>query len=695
MMKSIAHISLVTMTAIALLGSQPEYASSQSTDSTLSKAEPSQQGFSVNHMDLSVEPQKNFYQFAAGNWLKKAVIPDDKPSVSSFDELDEQNNQKIQKIIKEAQAKSSQSPKGSITQQVGDFYTAGMNTELLEKLGATPLKSELNKVKTLTSKKDLIPLLAHQNLIGVSSIVDQYVAPDKKQATVNALYLSPATLPVSNREFYLSPNFEPQRKAYLTHIAKMLSLIGENPSQAEAQAKTILEMETALAKVTLSPTEARDVDKVYNKFTLAQLQKSYPNFDWQQYFSLLGLTDVKEVIVEEPRYYEKVNVLLKERSLEDWKTYQRWQYLTAKAVYLNDDFLQEKFDFFGKTMFGVTALPPRNRIITDTLLSSLNPPISQLFVKQYFPPATKAKTEIMVANIKAEFKRRLEQNPWMSEATRQKAIAKLDKMKILVGYPEKWLDYSAIEIKADDYFGNHTRLTEWKNRYNLAKLKQPVVTEYFVLNGTFPTQVNAAYVPSSNSIQIPAGILQPPFFDAKLDNAVNYCSIGAVIAHEFTHGFDDKGRLFDGDGNRKDWWTKEDGENFSQRANQLVKQYNQYEVLPGLFVNGQLTLGENIADLGGITIALSALKRSLTAEKLATKIDGFTPEQRCFIAWGQLWKTKDRPEIVRQLVQTNPHPPSEFRVTGPLVNVPEFFPTFSIKKGDPLWRDPAERVTIW
>jgi len=582
-----------------------------------------------------------------------------------------------------------------IIQQIGDFYTAGINTELLEKLGGTPLKPELDKIKALTSKKDLIPLLAHQSLIGVSSIVDQGVAPDKKQATINALYLTPATLPVDNREFYLSPNFEPQRKAYLTHITNILSLIGENPSQAEAQAKTILEIETALAKGTLSPTEARDVDKTYNKLTLAQLQKDYPNFDWQEYFSSLGLTNLKDVVVTDLRYYEKVNSLLQERSLEDWKTYQLWQYLNAKTGYLNEAFVQEKFNFFGKTMSGVVALPTRSRIVTDTLLASLNHPISQLFVKQYFPPATKAKTETMVANMKAEFKRRLEQNPWMSETTRQKALVKLDKMKIAVGYPEKWLDYSKIEIKPDDYFGNNLRLTEWRNRRNLAKLKQPVVTEYFASNDTFPTTVNAAYDPSSNSIQIPAAILQPPFFDAQLDDAVNYCSIGAVISHEFTHGFDNQGRLFDGDGNRKDWWTKEDEEKFSQRADQLVKQYNQYEALPGLFVNGELSLGENIADLGGITIASSALKRSLTKEQLVTKIDGFTPEQRCFIAWGQLWKAKYRPEFLRQIVQTNEHPPSEFRVTGPLVNVSEFFPTFTIKKGDLLWRDPADQVTIW
>ncbi|MGL5032994.1 MAG: M13 family metallopeptidase [Microcystaceae cyanobacterium] len=695
-MKSFTCISLATMTAIALLGSQPTVVSSQTTKPTISTAEPSaNQGFSVKNMDLSVEPQKNFYQFATGNWLKNAVIPDDKTGVSSADELNEQNNQKIQKIILESQAKSSQSPKGSIIQQVGDFYTAGMNTELLGKLGATPLKPELDKIQGLTSKKDFVALLARQNLIGVSSLVDQGVSPDIRQSKVNALYLSPASLPVSNREFYLSPNFEPQRQAYLTHITKMLSLIGENTVQANAQAKTILEIETALAKSALTPTEARDVDKTYNKFTLAQLQKDYPNFDWQQYFSVLGLTDVKTVIVGEPRYYEKVNSLLQERSLEDWKIYQRWQYLSAKAALLSDEFLQEKFNFVGKTMLGVESLPPRNRFITDTLIESFNPPISQLFVKQYFSPATKAKTETMVANMREEFKLRLKQNPWMGEATRQKAIAKLDKMKILVGYPEKWLDYSVIEIKNDDYFGNELRLTEWKSRHNLAKLNQPVVTEYFTLKGTRPTEVNAAYSRSSNSIQIPAAILQPPFFDAKLDDAVNYCSIGAVIVHEFTHGFDDKGRLFDGDGNRKDWWTKEDTEKFSQRANQLVKQYNQYEVLPGLFVNGQLSLGENIADLGGITIASSALKRSLSAEQRSNKIDGFTPEQRCFIAWGQLWKSKDRPEILRQLVQTNAHTPSEFRVTGPLINVREFFPTFDIKKGDPLWRDPADQVTIW
>ncbi len=695
-MKSFTCVSLVTMTAIALLGSQTTLVSSQTNNATSPQAETSpKQGFSVKNMDLSVEPQKNFYQFAAGNWLKKSVIPDDKVALDSFNELIEQNNQKIQKIILKAQSQSSQSPKGSIIQQIGDFYTAGINTELLEKLGTTPLKSELDKIKALTSKKDLIPLLAHQNLIGVSSIVDQGVVADKKQATINALYLTPAKLPVDNQEFYLSPNFESQRKAYLTHIAKMLSLIGENPSQAEAQAKTILEIETALAKATLSPTEARDVDKTYNKFTLAQLQKNYPNFDWQNYFSSLGLTNVKDVIVTDIRYYEKINSLLQERSLEDWKTYQRWQYLNAKASYLSDAFIQEKFNFFGKTMSGVIALPTRDRLVTEILVSSLNPPISQLFVKQYFPPATKAKTETMVANMKAEFKRRLEQNPWMSEITRQKALVKLDKMKIAVGYPEKWLDYSSIEIKPDDYFGNNQRLVEWKNRRNLAKLKQPVITEYFVSRDTFPTQVNAAYEPSSNSIEIPAAILQPPFFDAQLDNAVNYCSIGAVIAHEFTHGFDNQGRLFDGDGNRKDWWTKEDEEKFSQRANQLVQQYNQYEALPGLFVNGELSLGENIADLGGITIASSALKCSLTKEQLATKIDGFTPEQRCFIAWGQLWKAKFRPEFLRQIVQTNEHPPSEFRVTGPLVNLPEFSSTFDIKQGDPLWRDPADQVKIW
>lgn len=692
-MKSFTCVSLVTMTAIALLGSQPEYASSQSTDSSLSKAvSSSQQGFSVKNMETSVNPKDDFYHFAVGNWLKKAVIPDDKTKVDSFTEAFDRNSLKIQKIMEDAAAKSSKAPKGSAIQQVGDLYASGMNTELIDKLGIAPLQTEFAKIKALSTKEDLTTLMATQGLMGMPSAFAIFVMPDKKQSNINALY-SLAFLALG-KDFYENPDYSSQRKTYIAHIAKMLELAGETPNKAKTQAQTIFELETALAKGMLSPTEATDVNRTYNKMTVAQLQAKTPNINWNRYFSASGLTNVKEIIVTDPDYLVTADKLLAERPLDDWKTYLRWRVLKASAFSLSKDFLQEDFNFSKKTMLGIEKPLPRDREVGELVRNVLSHPTAQLFVEKYFPSATKAKAEEMVQNIKAELKIRLEQNSWMSEATRKQALKKLDKMQIYVGYPEKWIDYSKVTIKRDDYFGNLVRLNQWQNRRDFDKFGKSVVPELFT-GLSQPTEVNAGYNQVGNRIEIPAGILQPPFFDASMDDAVNYCTIGAVIGHELTHGFDSNGRLFDADGNLKDWWTAEDAQKFEAKANQLVEQYNKYEALPGLFVNGKLTLTENIADLGGITIAYSALQRQLTDRERSTKIDGYTPAQRCFLAWGQMWKSKWRPEVLRQAVLTDPHPPSEFRVTGPLVNVPDFFPTFNIQKGDPLWQAPADRVTIW
>jgi putative endopeptidase len=567
-----------------------------------------------------------------------------------------------------------------------------MNTELINKLGITPIKPELAKIDALSSKEDLITLMATQGLMGMPSVFAIFVMPDKKQSNINALY-NLAFLPLG-KDFYENPDYSDQRKAYLAHIAKMLELAGETPNNAKTQAQTIFELETALAKAMLSPTEAADVDRTYNKMTVAQLQTKTPNINWKSYFSASGLANVKEMIITDPDYLITADKLLAERSLDDWKTYLRWQVLKASASTLSEDFSQENFNFSQKIMLGIEKPLPRDQQIGEIVRNNLSHPTAQLFVEKYFPPATKAKAEEMVQNIKAEFKIRLEQNSWMSEATRKQALNKLDKMQIYVGYPEQWLDYSNVTIKPDDYFGNLIRLNQWETRRDLDKLGKPVVDELF-MGLSKPTEVNAGYDQLGNRIEIPAGILQPPFFDASMDDAINYCTIGAVIAHEFTHGFDSNGRRFDADGNLKDWWTAEDAQKFEAKANQLVEQYNQYEVLPGLFVNGKLNLTENIADLGGITIAYAALQRQLTDQERSAKIDGYTPDQRCFLAWGQMWKSKWRPELLRQVVLTDPHPPSEFRVIGPLVNVPEFSPTFGIQKGDPLWRDPEDLTIIW
>ncbi|HAN73184.1 MAG TPA: M13 family peptidase [Planktothrix sp. UBA8402] len=656
------------------------------------KATDKEIGFSINNMDSSLSPKNDFYNFAVGNWLKNAVIPDDKTRVDSFTEAFDQNSLKIQKIMEDAAAKSSKAPQGSVIQQVGDLYASGINTELINKLGITPLQPELAKIDAISSKEDLITLMAAQGFMGMPSVFGIFVMPDKKQSNINALY-NLAFL-VLGKDFYENPDYTDQRKAYLAHIAKMLELAGETPNNAQTQAQTIFELETSLAKAMLSPIEAADVNRTYNKMTVAQLQDKTPNINWNSYFSASGLANVKEMIVTDPDYLVTADKLLAERPLDDWKTYLRWQVLNVSGSTLSEDFFQEDFNFSKKIMLGLEKPLPRDQQIGEIVRNVLSHPTAQLFVEQYFPPATKAKAEEMVRNIKAEFKIRLEQNSWMSEATRKQALNKLDKMQIYVGYPEKWLDYSNVTIKRDDYFGNLIRLNQWQTRRNLDQLGKPVVDELF-MGLSKPTEVNAGYNQVGNRIEIPAGILQPPFFDASMDDAVNYCTIGAVIAHEFTHGFDSNGRLFDADGNLKDWWKPEDAQKFEAKANQLVEQYNKYEVLPKLFVNGQLSLTENTADLGGITIAYSALQRQLTDQQRSTKIDGYTPNQRCFIGWGQMWKSKWRPEMLRQTVLTDPHPPSQFRVTGPVVNVPEFFSTFDIKKGDPLWRDPEDLTIIW
>ncbi|MBE9146373.1 M13 family metallopeptidase [Planktothrix mougeotii LEGE 06226] len=643
-------------------------------------------------MDSSLSPKDDFYNFTVGNWLKNAVIPDDKSNIDSFSDAFDQNSQKIQKIMKEAAVKSATAPKGSIIQQVGDFYASGINTELINKLGISPIKPELAKIDAVSSKQELISLIAHQNLMGMPSFLYASVSPDMKQSDVNAFYLQ-SFLPLG-KDFYLSPDYSQQRKTYLAYITKILELAGKTSDQARNEAQMILELETSLAKIMLTPTEQADINLTYNKMGLTELKAKTSNIDWDQYFATLALPNLKEIIVNDPKYIIAFDQLLGERSLNDWKTYLHWQLLNISAFALSQDFAQANFDFSKKTLQGIQKPQSRDQEIGEMVRTMLDHPTAQLFVEQYFPSATKAKAEEMVQDIKAEFKIRLENNPWMSEATRQQALNKLANMNIYVGYPEKWIDYSAVSIDRDDYFGNLMRLNQWQIRRNLDTLGQPVKPELFT-GLSRPTEVNAGYNMENNRIEIPAGILQPPFFDANLDDAVNYCTIGAVIAHEFTHGFDSRGRLFDPNGNLKDWWTPEDAQKFEAKANQLVEQYNKYEALPGLFVNGKLSLTENIADLGGITIAFSALQRQLTDQQQSTKIDGYTPNQRCFMAWGQMWKSKWRPEMLRQTVLTDPHPPSQFRVTGPVVNVPEFFTTFNIKKGDPLWRDPEELTIIW
>jgi len=654
-------------------------------------------GFSIDNIDPTADPRQDFYRFAAGRWLDQAVIPDTESQVGGFIGLYRQVNEQILSLLQNAAAHSVTAPHGSVEQQVGDFFAAAMDTERLDALGLTPLQPEFDRIDAITSSADLVSLVAH--LLGTSGtpvLLIPYVMADRKQSDLNALGLYPGGLTINSRDVYVTEAYAPVRAALSAHIARMLQLAGTSAEVAAQQAQTILDLETALATAKLTPVEAANPETTYNKLTMAEVQALVPHFDLAAFFAQLKLATVPYLIVSEPRYLQALEALLVERPIEDFKIYLRWRVLNGVSQYLAPAIAEADLDFFEKQLQGKTELLPRAQRVTAQMQKSLGHPVAQLYVKEYFSAQTRLQVTELVDRIKAQFEARLRSNPWLDEPTRAFALNKLAKMVIRVGHPEKWIDFSSVEIRRDDYLGNAMRLNQFDLEHNLVKAGTPVVDDEFAIPGaTLPTDINAAYQPAANKIEISAAILQPPFFFPQLELGVNYGAIGAVIAHEMTHGFDSIGRRYDAAGNLTDWWTANDNEEFEAFTAKLVEQYNQYEALPGVFVNGKLTVTENTADLGGVTIAYHALQAALTAASARNPIDGYSPEARFFLAWAQLWMSKTRPEVVQLLIGTDPHPPSEFRVAGPLLNVDEFFTTFNIQPGDALWRDQTDRVVIW
>jgi putative endopeptidase len=654
-------------------------------------------GFSIENMDPTANPAQDFYRFAAGRWLDQAIIPETESQVGGFIGLYRQVNDQILTLLQNAAAHSATAPQGSVEQQVGDFFAAALDTQRLDALGLAPLQSEFDRIDGMTTLTDLAITLAHiLGSAGVPALLIPYVMADSKQSDLNVLGLYPGGLTINSRDVYVTEAYASVRAALSAHIARMLQLAGATAEVAAQQAQTILELETALATAKLTPVEAANPDTTYNKMTAAEVQALAPHFDLATFFALLKLAAVPCVIVAEPRYMQALDALLVERPLEDFKIYLRWRVLNGVSQYLAPAIAEADLDFFEKQLQGKTELLPREQRVTAQMQKSLGHPVAQLYIKQYFSAQTRAQVTELVDRIKAQFEARLRSNPWLDEPTRAFALDKLAKIVIRVGHPEKWLDFSSVEIRRDDYLGNALRLNQFDLERNLAKAGTPVVVDEFAIPGaTLPTDINAAYQPGSNRIEISAAILQPPFFYPHLDLGVNYGTIGAVIAHEMTHGFDSIGRRYDAAGNLIDWWTANDSEEFEAFTAKLVEQYSKYEALPGVFVNGQLTVTENTADLGGVTIAYHALQTALDGQSARNPIDEYSPEARFFIAWAQLWMSKTRPEVVQLLIGTDPHPPSEFRVTGPLLNVDEFFTTFHIQPGDVLWRDQVDRVVIW
>jgi putative endopeptidase len=648
--------------------------------------------FSIDYMDTSVKPDVDFYHYACGTWLKNNPVPADKARWAAFDQLAQRNWFLMRDIAASAAADTS-APAHSPTREVGDFFASVMDTNRISELGLKPLENDFARIAALKSTAELAELVADFQLRGVGAMFDTGADPDEKNSAIYALQFGQGGLGLPDRDYYLTEGFAKQRAAYVVHVTKMLKLAGESEAEAATNAGTILELETALAKASKSRTDLRDPIANYHKLSATELDANYPALDFKGFRDASGIGNVSYVIVGQPEFFKALDGLVKERPLEDWKIYLKWHVLHSAAPYLSPEFEKESFAFYGTVLSGQPAQEPRWQRAARMIDGNIGEALGQLFVDKYYPPTAQARMSALIADLRSVLKDRLAKVPWMTEPTRAKALAKFERFTQKIGHPDKYRDYSSVEIKRDDLLGNIQRAQAFESKRELARIGQPVDrTEWHMT----PQTVNAYFNQVQNEIVFPAGIFQPPFFDAELDDAVNYGAIGVVIGHEMTHGFDDKGREYDADGNLNDWWTPADAAAFETRAQKLVDQYSAYEPLPGLHVNGRLTLGENIADLGGTTIAYEALQRALARDpSQRKKIDGLTPEQRFFLSFAQVWRVNIREAALRRSITVDVHSPGQFRAIGPSVNMREFFDAFAIKEGAPMWRSPEVRAVIW
>jgi putative endopeptidase len=647
--------------------------------------------FSIDYMDKAVDPASDFFHYAAGNWIKANPVPADKSRWGAFIELQERNWFLIHGILDATAANKDRSD--ATAQKVGDFFRSAMDTNRLEELGFKPILADLKRIDNLKDPKDLLSLLADFHQHGIRACFAEGVSPDAKNSAVYAFELSQGGLGMPDRDYYLTEAFAKQREAYAAYIAKMFVLLGEQPALAKAHSATVMEIETSLAKASKPRVDLRDPIANYHKFAVADIVRDYPDLPFSRYLAAMGLDTMPDIIICQPEFMQALYELAKERPLDDWKVYLRWHRVNTAAPYLHAAAEDEAFAFYGKVLRGQLEPEPRWQRAAKVIDSEIGEALGQLFVAQYFPPSARARMLELVGNIKAVFHDRLQKLEWMTAATRAKALAKFDRFTTKIGHPDKFRDYSKVEVRADDYLGNVERATAFESRRELARVGQPVDRSEWHMT---PEIVNAYFNPSQNEIVFPAGILQPPFFDVEMDDAVNYGAIGVVIGHEITHGYDDQGRKYDADGNLNVWWTDADAKDFEARAQKVVDQYNAYEALPGLHVNGKLTLGENIADLGGCSIAYEALQRALAKDPAKRKkIDGFTPEQRFYLSFSQVWRINCREAEIRRLITVDPHSPGQFRGIGAHVNVQEFYDAFGIKAGAPMWRPPELRAKIW
>jgi putative endopeptidase len=657
-------------------------------------------------MDLTRKPWEDFYQYANGKWIAGTDIPADRPAVYVFTLLAKHNREELRQILEAAATPLTlpSPPKGGegrvrgdskddIRRKVGAFYRAAMDEKKIEEQGAKPLQAEFDRIAAIKDAKNIPPVLARLHTLRAFAAFDFASTPDLKDSHRAIAEFSQGGLSLPDRDYYLQDDdrLKKIRAEYETHVTKMLELLGDKHEDAARQAKTVLAFETRLAKKSRPRTELRDPHRNYHLMSVADMAKETPAIAWQSYFQALGLKDLKELTVAQPEYLQEIGRVIAETPVDDWKTYLRWNLLNAYADSLGSPFVAEDFHFKGTVLTGTPRNLPRWERMVQSTDHLLGEALGRLYVEKAFPPEAKNKAEALVANVKNMLRERLAVLDWMQPKTREEALRKLDAMAVKIGHPVKWRDYSGLAVDSDVHVRNVLEANAFATRFDLGKIGKPVDRTQWDMT---PPTVNAYYNPSRNEIVFPAGVLQPPFFDPKADDALNYGGIGMVIGHELTHGFDDQGRKFDADGNLRDWWTPADAKTYKERASEIAAQYSRYVPIDDLKINGEMTLGENIADLGGLKISYLAFLKT-RQDKPAEKIDGFTPQQRFFLSYAMLWRAAVRPEFLRRQVRTDYHSPARYRVLGPLYNTPEFFEAFHTPPDAARGKLNPKPVVIW
>ena len=645
------------------------------------------------NMDTTVNPGDDFYKFANGSWLKNNPIPDEYSRYGAFEVLDEENYVQLKTIFAEASADKNAAA-GSVNQKIRDFYNSGMDTVAIEKNGINPLKPELDQIEAFAIAADVQKMLVQQHASGNYPLFYLFSSQDEKNSNQVIAMTYQGGLGMPDRDYYLEndPRSTEIRKAYVAHMIKMFVLAGSTPEQAAKDADVVLKIETEMAKISSTRIELRNPVANYNKTDLAGLQKMAPEIDWKSYFAGMNLAENTEINIGQPKFISGMAKMINTVPVNDWKIYFRWDLINSAASSLSSDFDKEHFAFYGTVLSGAKEQQPRWKRMIDATSNSLGEAVGQLYVQKYFPPEAKKRMTELVNNLKISLGERINSLSWMTEVTKKEAIAKLEKINVKIGYPDKWIDYSSLTIGTDSYYANKKSARQFAVNRDIAKIGKPVDRSEW---GMTPQTINAYYSPNMNEIVFPAAILQPPFFFMDADDAVNYGAIGMVIAHEMTHGFDDQGRQYDKEGNLHDWWQADDSKNFEVKTKTLVDQYNNYKMLDSLHVDGKLTLGENIADLGGMNVAYNGLQKALEGKNKEEKIDGFTPDQRFFLSYAQVWRANVRDEETMRRLKEDVHSPGEARVNGIVYNIPAFYTAFNIKPTDSRYIAPENRADIW